>query len=585
MKQVGINRQLLWVLVLMLIFSSFSSLAVFADSHGEETLMILHTNDLHGRILEGDYDGMGFGKLASHVNEFREMYENLLLLDAGDTLHGLPIVTLVEGESMIQVMNAMGYDAMAAGNHDFNYGQPRLLELAELAEFPILAANVYREDGSRLLEPYVIKEMDGFTVGIFGLATPETLWKSHPLHVGGLTFADPVVEARAMVDLLEDEVDVIIAVGHLGIDEETAPGERSTAVAEAVEGLHLFVDGHSHTVMEAGMLVGDTLIVSAGYYGMNLGVVEVTMMNGVVIDISARLITKEVSEEVAEDPVIMALVEALDERQQEAMSEVLGETTVELEGARELVRTGETNFGNLLNDILLDVSGADLALSNGGNIRATLPPGPITRGDVIAAFPFGNLIEVKEVTGSLMKAILEHGTSAYPEPAGGFPHVGGMTYQIDLSRPVGDRIINMMVGDEPMDMEATFLLVTNDFLAAGGDGYTMLAELPTHRRMMAMDEAVVEYLREVGTVAPVMEGRITVVGELPEAVEVEEEEEVMEEMPEMVPAYGVHVVQPGEVLWRIARMHGTTWEFLAELNEMANPHLIFPGQEVLYPVQ
>lgn len=575
------RKRFVFVLVIALVISSFSSLAVFADAH-EQTLVILHTNDIHGRILEGAFDGMGFGKIATHVNEVRSLYENVLLLDAGDTLHGLPIATLVEGESMVQVMNAVGYNAMAAGNHDFNYGQARLLELAEMAEFPILAANVYMEDGSRLLEPYVIIEMDDLKVAIFGLATPETMWKSHPAHVGNLTFGDPVEEAQAMVDELSEMADVIIAIGHLGIDEETAVEHRSTTVAEKVDGLHLFVDGHSHTVLEEGLMVGDTLIVSAGYYGMYVGVVELTIADGEVTA-AARLISKEASEEVVEDEAIMALVESLDEAQQAVMAEVVGETTVELVGEREFVRTGETNFGNLLTDVFIETTGADLAFSNGGGIRASVAAGPITRGDIISAFPFGNQIEVKEVTGAMMKAILEHGTSAYPEASGGFPHIGGMSFQIDLSRPVGDRIINMVKDGEPLNLEETYVLATNDFLAAGGDGYTMLGELPTLRRMMAMDEAIVEYLAEVGTVSPVVEGRITAVGELPPAEEPEEEMPEMPEMPEMVPAYGIHVVQPGDVLWRIARMHETNWEFLAELNQLSNPHLIFPGQEIMYP--
>lgn len=584
MKQ-GRNRQLmLWVVVLTLVFSSFGTLAVFADGH-EHTLVILHTNDLHGRILEGRFDGMGFGRIATHVNEFRDMYDNVLLVDAGDTLHGLPIATLVQGESMVQVMNLVGYDVMAVGNHDFNYGQARLLELAAMADFPVLAANVYKADGSRLLEPYVMKEMDGFTVAFFGLATPETLWKSHPAHVGDLTFGDPVTEARAMVDELSDMADVIIAIGHLGIDEETAPAHRSSTVAAEVDGIHLFVDGHSHSVLDEGIMYGDTLLVSAGYYGAYLGVVEITLAEGEVTA-AARLISKEESEEVEEDAAVMALVEVLDEAQQAVLAEVVGETTVELMGERDFVRAGETNLGNLLTDVMLHVSGADLAFSNGGGIRASVEAGPITRGDIISVFPFGNLIEVKEVTGAMMKEILEHGTSAYPEASGGFPHVGGMTYQIDLSRPVGDRIVNLMKDGEMLDMAATYQLATNDFLAAGGDGYDMLGELPTLRRMMALDEAIVEYLMEAGTISPAVEGRITTVGELPVVEEPEDMEEMPmpEPMPEM-PAmeYGVHVVQSGEVLWRIARQHMTTWEHLAELNQLANPHLIFPGQEIMYP--
>jgi 5'-nucleotidase / UDP-sugar diphosphatase len=243
--------------------------------------------------------------------------------------------------------------------------------------------------------------------------------------------------------------DIVVALVHLGQDEETPETWRSTTVAEMVDGIDVMIDGHSHTTLEEGAMHGDTLLASAGSYAINLGVVELVITEGEVTEASARLITKEASAETAEDPDIMALIEVYDAMGQEALAEVAGETTVELVGVRELVRAGETNLGNLLTDAMLDLSGADIAFSNGGGIRASIPAGTITRGNIVEVFPFGNLVEVKEVTGAMMKEILEHGTDAYPEPAGKFPHVGGMTYQIDLSRPVGDRIVNMMIDGNP----------------------------------------------------------------------------------------------------------------------------------------
>lgn len=586
MKQGSMSRKrLVLVLVLTMILTSFSSLAVFADGH-EQGLVLLHTNDVHGRLLEGQYDGMGYGKIATHVNEFRAQFDNVLLLDAGDATHGLPIATLTEGESSIRVMNAVGYDVMAPGNHDFNYGADRLMELAEIAEFPVLAANVYKEDGTRLMNAYELFEFEGFTVAVFGLATPETMTKSHPNNTAGLTFTDPLEEAQKVMAELEGMADIVVALVHLGQDAETPLTWQSVTIAEQVDGIDVMVDGHSHTTLEEGMVLGDTLLASAGSYAKNLGVVELVIAEGEVTEVSARLITKEASAETPEQQEIMDLIAVYDAMGQEALAEVAGETTVELVGVRELVRAGETNLGNLLTDAMLDLSGADIAFSNGGGIRASVPAGTITRGNIVEVFPFGNLIEVKEVTGAMMKEILEHGTDAYPEPAGKFPHVGGMTYQIDLSRPVGDRIVNMMIDGEPMDMEATYELATNDFVAAGGDGYDMLGDLPYVKSMSALDEALFMYIQEMGVISPQVEGRITVVGEMPEMEEEPEEMEPMPmpEMPEM-PAmeYGVHVVQSGEVLWRIAQQHKTTWEFLAELNQLANPNLIFPGQEIMYP--
>lgn len=584
MKQGSMSRKrLVLVLVLTMILTSFSSLAVFADGH-EHTLVLLHTNDIHGRMLEGEYDGMGFAKLATLANEFRSENDNVLFLDAGDALHGVPIATLTEGESVVRVMNAVGYDVMAPGNHDFNYGADRLMELAAMAEFPVLAANVYKADGTRLMNAYELFEFEGFTVAVFGLATPETTTKSHPNNTVGLTFTDPLEEAQKVVEELDGMADIVVALVHLGQDESTQETWRSTTVAERVDGIDVMVDGHSHTLLPEGMMVGDTLLASAGDYGKNLGVVELVITDGELTEAFARVILKEETAELEAQQEIIDLITVYEEMGQATLAQVAGETTVELVGVRELVRAGETNLGNMLTDAMLDLSGADIAFSNGGGIRASIPAGTITRGNIVDVFPFGNLIEVKEVTGAMMKEILEHGTDAYPEPAGKFPHVSGMTYQIDLSRPVGDRIVNMMVNGEPIDMEATYELATNDFVAAGGDGYSMLGDLPYVKSMSALDEALFMYIQELGVISPQVEGRITVVGEMPE---MEEEPEPMPEMPEMpeMPAmeYGVHVVQSGEVLWRIARQHMTTWEFLAELNQLANPHLIFPGQEIMYP--
>lgn len=582
MKQGSMSRKrLVLVLVLTMILTSFSSLGVFAAGH-EQTLVLLHTNDMHGRVFEGQYDGMGLPKIATYANEYREMYDNVLLLDAGDALHGLPIATLVEGESMIELMNLMGYNAMTAGNHDFNYGQERLQELDEMADFPILAANVYKEDGTRLLDAYVLFEYDGFTVAVFGLATPETMMKTHPNNVIGLTFSDPLSEAEAMVDELDDMADVIILLSHLGSDMETEEEQRSTTVATLVDGIDVLVDGHSHTMYEAGEMHGDTLVVSAGYNGVNLGVVEITLADGEVTA-AASLITKEEAAETVEEAEVLALATTMNEAQEVLMAEVVGETAVELIGVRELVRAGETNLGNIITDSMVWATDADFAFTNGGGIRVSIDAGPITKGEVIAVLPFGNVVVTKEMSGAAVLEALEVASDAYPEPAGKFAHVSGMTYTIDPNQPAGQRISNVTIKGEPLVLDEMYIMATNDYLAAGGDQMAMFVSAPTLSDYVSMDEAFMQYLSEMGVVSPEVEGRITTLAleEQPEVVEPMPEMPVMPEMPAM--EYGVYVVQSGDVLWRIAREHESTWEFLAELNQLSNPHLIFPGDEIMYP--
>lgn len=572
MKQSTMRKRFLVALMVMvLVLSSFGGIFVFADDGQITTITIFHTNDIHGRVDEGAYDGMGFGKLATIIRELREANPKALLLDAGDTVHGLPIATMVKGESIIEIMNLMGYDAMTPGNHDFNYGQERLVELDEIAQFPILAANVVKEDGTSLLQSYIIKEVDGLKVAIFGLATPETLFKSHPKGVEGLTFQDPVEAAAAMVEELKDKADIIIALAHLGMDGESV--DTSIKVAENVEGIDLIVDGHSHTTLEEGMVVGNTLIVSTGDYGINLGVVEITIKDGAVIEKTARLITKEEAAEVVMDPEVEALVNSIKADQALILSEVIGKATVKLVGEREVVRQGESNLGNLLTDVFLEVTGAEIAMTNGGGIRGSINEGDITKGDIIRTFPFGNVIQTVQIKGSSVKAMLEHGTDAYPALKGAFPHVAGISYTIDLNKSVGDRVVDIMINGQPLDLDRQYVLATNDFLAAGGDGYTMLKEAVALNEFIAMDEALVAYIQEREVIAPAIEGRINVVQE-------EVVEEVIEEENTII-----YTVVPGDWLSRIAARFGTTWQILQEINQIKNPHLIFPGQEIIIPVQ
>ncbi|ABR49732.1 5'-Nucleotidase domain protein [Alkaliphilus metalliredigens QYMF] len=585
-------------LVVAMVFSTVG--AIFAvENVGEETkIMILHTNDIHGRVVEDRFDGMGFDRIATLVNQFRSENEHVLLLDAGDTFHGMPIATLERGESIVRIMNEVEYDVMVAGNHEFNYGQERLLELDEMANFPVLSANIKKEDGSYLLTPYIIKELNGVKVGIFGLTSPETLFKSHPAGTVGLTFVNPVEAAKEMVEELQDEVDVIIALAHLGTDESTKYEERSSAVAEEVEGIHLIVDGHSHSLFEEGLLVGNTLIVSAEEYGKNLGVVEITMKDGQVDSITASVILKEEAMELEQDPTVKEVVDTIIEEQKLILSEVLGTTTVHLEGERETARAGETNLGNLITDAMQDATGADFVVTNGGGIRASIAEGKITRGDVITVLPFGNVVVTKEIKGSAVKEALEIGSKGYPEPSGAILHVAGMSYTIDPNQPEGERVIDIMIQGEPLDLERDYLMATNDFLAAGGDGYTMFVEALTITDYMSMDEAVMEYIQEKQVVAPQVEGRINGVAlEIVEEPVIEEpvvEEPVVEEPIVEVPVveepvaevqYIIYIVQPNDWLSRIAVEYNMNWEELQVLNEIRNADLIFPGQELRIPVQ
>jgi len=560
-------KRISWLLTIVMILAMLLPMgSVWADESGAAAagsvnLTIVHTNDTHSRVLSSSSE-IGFAKIASKIKEIRSANENVLVLDAGDAFHGQTISSLVKGESVAEVMNIIKYDAMVPGNHDFNYGQERLLELSQMTNFPIVAANIKKADGSTFLSPYIIKELKGVKVGIFGLATPETTYKTNPNNVKGLTFEDPTAAAERMVQELEGKADIIIALAHLGLDESSE--YTSKLVAEKVDGIDLIIDGHSHTVLTEGLKVGDTLIVQTGEYDKNFGIVELACENGSVTAAKASLITIEAAEQLPEDAEVLQAIEGIKAEQDVITSVVIGRTEVELDGVREHVRAGETNLGNLITEAILKATGADAVITNGGGIRASIDTGDITKGEVITVLPFGNYVVVKKIKGSDIIAALEHGVSQYPAPNGGFPHVAGIRFAFDPAAAAGSRITKAEIGGKALDPNAEYLLATNDFMAVGGDNYTMFAPGPVITELPGLDEIVMEYIANYGTADIKVDGRVLA-----------EEKKAQ--------AAVEYEVKLGDVLWKIAEKFGLTYEKLAEYNKLKDANRIYPGQRLLIP--
>lgn len=477
-----------------------------AKESSNQKITILHTNDSHGRVFGGLHEGLGFAKIATLVNQFKEENENTLLLDAGDALHGTTFATIDQGESIIRVMNVVGYDGMTVGNHDFNYGRERLLELVQIASFPVISANLlYVSTKKPLLPPYIIKEMNGLKVGIFGLSTPESIYKTNAKNVEGLLFTDPEAAAEKSVKELKAKgVDVIIAITHLG----TNPTSKHTSikVAQEINGIDLIVDGHSHS--KVGTLVGKTLIVSAGEYTKRLGVVELYFQSGKLTNKKASYVID--SGAITPDTNVTSVIQDIQTEQEKRLKTVIGKTTVDLVGERERVRKGETNLGNLITDAMLEETGADIALLNGGGIRASIDQGDITKGDVITVLPFGNYIITKVVSGKIVKEALENGVCAYPEKSGAFPHVAGVTFAFDPSQPVGERVHSVRLACEPLELDKDYMIAISDFLASGGDQYTVFKDIPVKNEFATLSEVLMNFIKKQGEVSPKQENRVYV---------------------------------------------------------------------------
>jgi 5'-nucleotidase/UDP-sugar diphosphatase len=416
-------------------------------------LVILHTNDIHGRAV-ADPAGkvLGYAAIAQYKKDLEAAGDSVLLLDAGDACQGTPLVNLSMGKTAIEFMNAAGYDAMTPGNHEFDWGLDNAKQLAGLASFPMLSANIINHlEGNLTFVANKIFDMpNGMKVGVFGLTTPETMTKAHPDKVRGIDFlqGEALYEAarKQVEELKAAGADIVVLLSHLGSDDESAPN-RSLDVLENVTGIDLLIDGHSHSLFEKGEMVGDTLLVSAGEYGENLGVVEydgenfkASLFSGgldknAVVEVegfpySALLIAK-LDAEVAE------LVNSTNQAVQEELSKVFARTEVFLNGERDPGnRTEETNLGDFAADAILWAAKQALgdkvvaAITNGGGIRASIQVGDITMNDMKTVFPFGNEVSVLEVKGSELLEALEAATSATPKALGAFPQVSGIVFSV-----------------------------------------------------------------------------------------------------------------------------------------------------------
>ncbi|MDA3730793.1 5'-nucleotidase C-terminal domain-containing protein [Niameybacter massiliensis] len=486
-----------------------STIPVFAT---QTTVKILHTNDTHSNVKDDGKSIIGFAKLATFV-ETEKTNGNVLMLDAGDMFQGLPFANIEKGHSIVEIVNQVGYDAMTIGNHEFDFGADNLMSIMNKLNYPVIAANVLKGE-EQAVQPYIVKEFDDVKVGVFGMATPETAFKTHPDNVVGYTFADIIETADATVKTLKEteKVDVVVMLSHLGLEEGDY---TSDLVAKGVEGIDVIVDGHSHTTLPEGRMEGETLIVSTGTALKDIGQVELVIEDGKVVSKTATLLGYEAFNEVAPKQEIIDAIAKVEEAQKPMLEKVVGTTEVKLVGDREVVRTGESNLGQLATDAMIELTGADVAITNGGGIRASIEAGDITMNNMVTVFPFGNTIMVKEIKGSDLLAALEYGVDSFPETKGAFPHTAGITFTLNAYKEAGSRVSDVKVSGEALDLNKMYSVATNDFMAAGGDGYTMFESYPIKAEYNTLMDTLLAYVEKLGTVEGTFVPRMTVVTEAP----------------------------------------------------------------------
>ncbi|MBP5426426.1 MAG: 5'-nucleotidase C-terminal domain-containing protein [Clostridiales bacterium] len=460
----------------------------------EKEIVILHTNDVHSRAKDNGLE-IGYARFSTYIKSVRnELKVDPIVLDAGDAFHGKIISYSSEGESIVNVMNRVGYTAMCPGNHDFNYGSKRLVELSQLAKFNVLSANVVDLEKKHVFTPYIIIEREGVKIGIFGLCTPETATKTNPKNVRDVEFQECIeVSKRVVNELKSKKVDAIICLGHIGLD--TSSVITSDVICSSVDGIDLFVDGHSHTKLENGLRVNNTYIVSTGQYLNNIGQVKMRFGKGnKLVNIECELISKEEVSKLEEDPEIVDFINEIEREQSHELGEIIAHTDIKLDGERKRVRTSSTNMSKMLSQAIYEFTNADVAILNGGTIRSSIDIGDITRMDIISVLPFDNTLVTKKMTGSQLKKVLEEGVGYYPVENGGFPDIAGMTYKFDPNRPKGSRVISIKKDGEDIKMNKEYIVALSDYLDEGGDNYPF-ADIPFIDEHKPVNEIFTEYLR------------------------------------------------------------------------------------------
>ena len=511
----------------------------------EKDLVLVHTNDVHGRIVEEKgrdktTSVVGDAKLATVIeNERAKTDQTTVVVDAGDAFQGLPISNSTKGEARAEILNKMNYDAMAVGNHEFDFGLDEAKKYKQILKFPLLSSNTY-VNGARLFEASTIidkdKSVKGDEVVVIGVTTPETATKTHPKNVQGVTFKDPIPEVLNVVKEIQakakatgDDYKTYVILAHLGVDTTTPNEWRGSTLADELSKSPLLkgkrvvvIDGHSHTV--ESKTYGDNVTYNqTGSYLNNIG--KVTLKPNSLLG-TPSLIKASETTNVTPNAEVKKLVDQLKAKYDaENAVVVVKNSPVELSGTRENVRVRETNLGNVVADSLYEYgqtgfqNKTDIAVTNGGGLRETIAKDkPITKGSVIAVLPFGNTISQIKVTGQNVldmfekslgsilqvdkagKTVLDENGQPLLESSGGFLHVSGAKVYYDTNLPSGKRVLRVEVKNhdtgayDELDLNKTYYLTTNDFLAAGGDGYTMLSG--ERQEGPSMDEAFKNYLEK-----------------------------------------------------------------------------------------
>ncbi len=486
----GLLLMLVWCLVLLW----YLTVPVWAQESGPgPSLIILHSSEHHGaalpleeRVGRGETSLVGgMAARATLVKEIRREGAAVLLVDSGDILIGTPLSSFFRGEPDIQAMNLMGYQAMAAGNHDFDYGLDHLAKLGKLATFPILCSNVVGKRAALPCQPTAVIKVGALSIGLIALLGHSNFPASFNREVvEHLDFRPPIETARTLATKLKTKegADLVVAVTHQGTEEDEAllgqAPEIDVIIGGHTEGFDgLKTAGKPEPVTDAAD--PGTIFVKTHRQGKTLGRLDLTLARDPGTNrlrvIKAKATNLPVTAKVPPDPGAQALLDRYAQQLEAQAGKVIGEALVDLEGESGLIRSRETNLGSLLADLLRAEFRTDVALVNGGQIRDSIPAGPVQVKHVLQVLPFDSQMVTFTVTGAELLQALENSVGALPRKAGRFLQVSGLSVTYDPSAPPGSRVREVLVHGQAVDPKRRYSVATDVFLAEGGDGFTMFA--------------------------------------------------------------------------------------------------------------
>ena len=514
------NKVTALLLTFGMVFGLFAAVPVQAEDGNASgstifDVKIVHTNDIHARVEEDDYNQViGMDRLSGIAQAFTEGADGSLMLDSGDTFHGQSIATLVKGESVAKLMKACGYDAMTTGNHDWSYGKDRLKELGGIANVKILSGNIKNADGTSFFDTdELVKEItkNGKTlkIGVFGVSDPEMKNKTTPSNVEGLDFQDAVAYARKEAAALKAEgCDVVIALSHT---------LNPKNVAAQVDGVDLWLCGHEHIELSESVTTPDgstTYVSESGYYLNTVGLIDLNCTmdedGSVHVDYNKTSVDYEAAQNYPKDASVTAVLDSIKAENETVLNRVIGTSPVELDGIWEHIRIGQTNLGNVITDAYLLATGADIAFENAGGIRASIAAGTVTYGDVINVSPYGNYVVTKKLTGAQIKEMLETSLTiqkncivandsgewdAWPNDSGSYLQVGGITVRFDPAQPAGARVLFVQKDGQDLDDTKEYTVAVNNYLA-GSDSYPQLAGAMETGEYSCCEELLIRFFEQ-----------------------------------------------------------------------------------------